>query len=163
MGGSWGQEVPFPRETGNTRVSSEQDRVGWVEQLIFEPLRGARVRGQGDPALARGPGQLPGAHGARTAFSLEKPPVGSSRDPVDGGKQHCGSCWGGGSGTAWDHPCWQTGLRYKALRCAASAGGWRRGQIAENRFTHGLASQSAFWAPDLPVSCINASWFLDNT
>lgn len=48
---------------------------------------GASGRGQGDPLLPRGPGQLSGAHGARSVCSQEKLPVGSSRDPaMDGGR-----------------------------------------------------------------------------
>lgn len=83
------KNCPFHVKLETIAFPRSRDRKGWVQQLIFGQLPGASVRGQDDLALLRGPGQLPGARGARIAPSQEKPPIGSARDPV-----------GGGSGTA---------------------------------------------------------------
>lgn len=65
MGGSWGQELPFPRGTPDNGVSPEQ--------------------GQKRPSSAADDPAAVGARGAASAPSRDKAPVGPSRGPVDGG------------------------------------------------------------------------------
>lgn len=64
--------------------------------------------------------------------------------------------------------CWESGLGFVKLGfvCTGSAGIWagvERGQNPQNRFSHGVGSQCAFYAPDGPMSCTNTSCLLDNT
>lgn len=80
MGGSWGQELPFPRETRNNGVSCErgQKGLGLAADLRAAPAGSMTRRcpmGQGSCREHAGPEVL---------FLKRNSPGGSLRDPVDG-------------------------------------------------------------------------------
>lgn len=148
---------PFHVKPETIAFPLSRDRKGWVQQLIFGQLPGTSARGQDDLALLRGPGQLPGARGARSAPSQEKLPIGSARDPVGGGSGTATAAGVGDSAFARHRVCRQSGFGFfKALGCTASAGCWRCGldgggtdgrqwgAIPETCFSHGVCSQCTF-------------------
>lgn len=80
MGGSWGQELPFPRESGNNGVSSERGQKGLG---LAADLRAAPA-GSVTPRCPMGQGSCREHAGPEVLFLKRNCPGSSSRDPVNG-------------------------------------------------------------------------------